>query len=80
MRRLQVYINCAAEIYGDAVGRVGVTGVFGEETRRAVRALQRIHRLPQTGTVGPDDWEMVSALYDDCAAARFLAPGQFPGY
>ena len=29
----------------------GADGVFGPQTRRAVSAFQRLHRLPQTGTV-----------------------------
>lgn len=77
---LQIYLNCAADLYSDAVGRVRVTGVYTIETRDAVRAVQRIHGIPQTGVVREGDWDIIAALYNDCAAARYLAPEQFPGY
>jgi peptidoglycan hydrolase-like protein with peptidoglycan-binding domain len=78
--RLQNFLNCVADLYSDTIGRVRVTGVFNAETRDAVRAVQRIHGMPQTGTVKEQDWEIITALYNDCAAARFLLPGQYPGY
>ncbi len=80
VRRLQEYLNCASELYSDNLGRVTVTGVYGVETRNAVKALQRLHRLPQTGATSREDWEMIMSLVDDCAAAKYLNPGQFPGY
>jgi peptidoglycan hydrolase-like protein with peptidoglycan-binding domain len=78
--RLQNFLNCVADLYSDTIGRVRVTGVFNAETRDAVRAVQRIHGMPQTGTVKEQDWDIITALYNDCAAARFLLPGQYPGY
>jgi Putative peptidoglycan-binding domain-containing protein len=80
VKQLQVYLNCAADLYEGSLGKVKETGVYGSETRTAVKALQRIHKMPQTGVVTSLDWDMITALYDDCAAACFLAPGQFPGY
>ncbi|MER5454589.1 N-acetylmuramoyl-L-alanine amidase [Micromonospora sp. NPDC002389] len=35
---------------------VAPTGVLDEPTRRAVRDLQALHRLPRTGTVDTDTW------------------------
>lgn len=78
--RLQTYINCAAELYSDTVNSVRITGVFDRETLEAVVAFQRIYGLPPTGKVGADDWRMIAELYNDCAAARHLSPGQYPGY
>jgi len=75
---LQTYLNCAADLYGDVVGRVRVTGTYDAETREAVRAVQQIHGLEPTGIVKEGDWAIIAALYNDCAAARFLEPGILP--
>ena len=80
VKRLQEYIGCACDLYGDVLGKVKVTGVFGADTRTAVKALQRLFRLPQTGIVDRDTWDMIAAVCDDYMAGRFLNPGQFPGY
>jgi peptidoglycan hydrolase-like protein with peptidoglycan-binding domain len=78
--RLQTYLNCVADLYTDSISQIRVTGVFDVATFSAVTALQRIYGLPQTGKVAEDDWDMIAGLYNDCAAARYLATGQYPGY
>ena len=37
-------------------GRVPVTGIFGRQTRAAVRAFQEAHGLPVDGVIGTDTW------------------------
>ncbi len=35
------------------------TGVFDEDTAAAVKRLQRLHGVPQQGTVGPATWPLL---------------------
>lgn len=53
VRQLQQYINRLATIYPE-VPSIPETGYYGEQTREAVLALQRILGLPQTGNVNPE--------------------------
>lgn len=47
----------------------GVDGFFGEDTRDAVVAFQKVHGLSRTGSVGPFFWRLLTA--SSTPAARF---------
>ena len=42
----------------------GVTGVYDSETADAVREIQRISGLPETGIVDKATWDAMAALYE----------------
>lgn len=42
---------------GYPLTRYGVDGAFGDETKNAVRAYQRVKKLPATGIVDPATWK-----------------------
>lgn len=42
----------------------GVTGVYDSETADAVKEIQRISGLPQTGVVDKATWDAMAALYE----------------
>lgn len=45
-------------------------GIFGDETEAAVRAFQREHRLPITGTVDQETWDAVRRAYAEAQVRR----------
>ncbi len=48
-----------------AVPVITVDGVFGEQTKQAVIAVQRLSGLPQNGAVGPLTWNAIVNLYNE---------------
>ena len=63
VRNLQTYLKGIAD-YTGAIPPIAVTGVFDEETRDAVAALQAQNGLPPTGNVGPATWSLIRRLYN----------------
>ncbi|WP_328560659.1 peptidoglycan-binding domain-containing protein [Streptomyces coelicoflavus] len=49
-------IQALLTYFGYSVGRSGIDGQFGADTRSAVRAFQRHNRIGVDGIVGPDTW------------------------
>lgn len=76
---LQEYINVIAKAYPE-VNSVELTGYFGSQTDRAVKAIQRLSGLEQTGIVGASTWSAVTSLYSDIVNGSRLRDGQFPGF
>ena len=63
VRQLQTYLNViAANI--SSVPRVAVDGDFGNGTRNAVAAVQRLYGLDPNGQVGPLTWNAITELYN----------------
>ena len=56
---VQRYLRALSYLYSE-IPHVGIDGIYGEETRAAVRAFQVLFSLSQTGVV---DDETFSALY-----------------
>ena len=76
---LQQYINVIAQIYPE-VNSVELTGYFGAQTDRAVKAIQTISGLEPNGLVGAITWDAVTSLYSDIVNGSRLADGQYPGF
>ena len=74
---VQASLNRIARNY-PAIPRISrVTGVFGEDTQRAVREFQRIFNLNPDGVVGKATWyELVSLYVAVTRLAELLSEGQ----
>ena len=48
-----------------AVPLITVDGVYGNQTRNAVVAVQRLSGIEQTGVVGPLTWNAIVNLYNE---------------
>lgn len=64
VRTLQLYLNRISDVYTD-IPKLTVDGQFGNATRNAVRAYQRIFGLEPTGLVGSYAWESIASTYRD---------------
>lgn len=76
---LQQYINVIAGVYPE-VNSVELTGYFGTQTDRAVKAIQTLAGLEANGIVGAVTWDAVTTLYSDIINGSRLGEGQFPGF
>ena len=76
---LQQYINVIAEVYPE-VNSVDLTGYFGTQTDRAVKAIQSLSSLEPNGIVGAVTWDAVTSLYTDIINSSRLNDGQYPGF
>lgn len=63
VRQLQEYINVIAA-NDSSVPSVTADGTYGEETQKAVIAIQKNNGLNQTGQVGPLTWYTITELYN----------------
>ncbi|MBQ0010999.1 MAG: peptidoglycan-binding protein [Ruminococcus sp.] len=75
---LQTYINAASQLYGQ-IPEIPVTGVFDENTRDAMYAVQALFDLPISGVVGPVAWNILSEIYSDVISGETYDEGQYPG-
>ena len=58
IKELQTFLrNIAAN--DSRIRAVGIDGIYGEETRQAVRDFQSAYGLPVTGVVSPSDFEAI---------------------
>ncbi len=64
VRILQRYLNDLSSVYGKLLP-VGVDGVFGNHTRRAVLAFQNLFGLFEDGIVGPSTWDMLMLIWNN---------------
>jgi peptidoglycan hydrolase-like protein with peptidoglycan-binding domain len=64
VEQLQTYLKKIAE-NDSRVPAVVVDGYYGNITESAVKAVQKINGLPQTGQVGPMTWNAVINMYND---------------
>jgi peptidoglycan hydrolase-like protein with peptidoglycan-binding domain len=76
---LQQYINVIAEVYPE-VNSVELTGYFGTQTDRAVKAIQSLLGLEPNGLVGAITWNAITSLYSDIVNGSRLNEGQYPGF
>ena len=76
---MQQYINVIAQVF-DEVNSVELTGYFGAQTDRAVKAIQSISGLEPNGVVGAITWDAITSLYTDIVNGSRLNDGQYPGF
>lgn len=62
--QLQTFLRTIAQ-NNPSVPLISVDGVFGNQTRQAVIAVQRLEGLPQNGSVGPLTWNAIVNLYNE---------------
>ncbi len=76
---LQTYLLALSEVYSE-IPAVEVTGVYDAQTGQAVRAVQRLAGLPETGIAGAPTWLVIAEAYDNLRAGVHVLPEQFPGF
>ena len=57
---IQLLLRDIITLYGEDAERLPIDGIFGEDTERAVRDFQRIHRLPEDGRVDRVTWNRMA--------------------
>lgn len=63
VEQLQVYLRVIGQ-NNNSVPVINVDGSFGNATRNAVRSVQRLYGIEQTGVVGPETWNAIVELYN----------------
>ena len=76
---LQTYLNAISTVVTE-VPEAGNSGVFDEQTRNSVLAVQNLVGLPVTGVVNLATWTAIGDLYADIRSGEITSPTQFPGY
>lgn len=62
VRTIQEYINAIAS-KNSSVPKLSADGVYGSETEKAVKAIQKISGIEQTGEIGPVTWNAIVDMY-----------------
>ena len=63
VEQLQSYLRVIGQ-NNRSVPVINVDGVYGNATANAVRAVQRLYGIEQTGVVGPATWNAIVELYN----------------
>ncbi len=63
--------------YTDELPHIAIDGIYGEATRDAVRAYQRLIGLPESGEVDLATWERLYHDYERARGAR-MSEGRIP--
>ena len=64
MTQVQTFLRVIAQ-NNNNVPLITADGVFGNRTKEAVIAVQKIAGLPQNGVVGPLTWNAIVNLYNE---------------
>lgn len=62
VQSLQYYLNFIA-FFNDALQEIDADGIYGANTRNAVRAFQRYYGLNPDGIAGRDTWNKIQTVY-----------------
>lgn len=62
VRQIQEQLDRIAQVYS-SIPRIQADGIFGEKTKAAVTAFQRIFGLPATGIIDFATWYKISQVY-----------------
>lgn len=76
---LQEYLIAIASVF-PTVPAPALTGVYDTATAEAVRAVQSLAGIEQTGNVNLFTWEAIGDLYVDIRSGEIVRPEQYPGY
>jgi len=79
VEQAQTFLSALADVYPE-IPKIPVTGYFGERTREAVLAAQRLWNIPLTGTIGPVTWDTLASAYETAVSGSQTEPQQYPGY
>lgn len=63
VEQVQTYLRVIGQ-NNSSVPVINVDGTFGNATRNAVRAVQKLYGIDQTGVVGPSTWNAIVELYN----------------
>lgn len=74
---LQYMLSVLSE-YISEIPPISVDGIFGPATRSAVLAAQRYYRLPQTGIVDPNTWDVLYNNYSGIVNTSLRSSSDFP--
>ena len=75
---LQNFINTASTVYNE-IPPIPVTGIYDENTRDAVYAVEALFGLEIDGITGPLVWDTLADIYNDIESGAYRNPGQFSG-
>ena len=83
VRELQYYLNEISKIYN--IPSISVDGIFGNGTKEAVIAFQRLFGLTPDGIVGPATWNKIVEVYKSIENNNSENPSnefdeKYPGY
>ena len=78
VEQLQSFINAAAGVY-EEIPEIPLTGIYDENTRDAIYAVQAVFGYPINGIVGPLTWDTLANIYNDVETGSGRAEGQFSG-
>lgn len=67
VEQIQTFLRVIAQ-NNSAVPVINVDGIYGNATRNAVIAVQRLSNIEPTGIVGPETWNAIVQLYNDYRA------------
>ena len=67
VEQIQTFLRVIAQ-NNSAVPVINVDGIYGNATRNAVIAVQRLSNIEPTGVVGPETWNAIVQLYNDYRA------------
>ncbi len=86
VRVIQAQLNRISDNY-PSIPKFPVDGIFGTNTRNAVREFQRIFNLTQDGIVGKNTWYKISYIYvavkklaELTSEGEAIEDGGYPGY
>ena len=76
--RLLQYMLSVLATHIPSIPPLSIDGIYGQSTRAAVLAAQRLFSLPETGTVGPQTWNEIYGQYSGIENATFRNAELFP--
>ena len=71
VEQAQTFLSFLSQVYPE-IPEIPVTGYFGERTREAVLATQRLF--------GPVTWDILAERYETAVQGAEVAEQQYPGY
>lgn len=74
---IQSYLQLIAQYFSN-VPSITPDGIFGSQTEAAVRAVQQLYALEETGAIDPLTWDAIASLYSDLTVGGDKIGGQFP--
>ncbi len=66
---MQTYLEKISKYYS-SIPKVNVTGIFDEQTEKAVRAVQQEFLGENTGLIGPITWSKIAELYENLESEK----------